>query len=251
MSVMNARVVGHAHNGYRYGSLYFPAGTINGKAIGARTEFNLAINRRGYTNGEGQFVEGRLDVIRVVAWNSKSSQPGKGLADILAKILSTGKEITFEQLELQVFDKRLFYNGQPVPNPATGQPYTYQAISFIVRGDFHLGNDSEKLIGAEESVFATNGGQLTFGSRQPGWSVQGSEQNTAWKQHLKDRMNHLYDGQAESYGYARVIKKEGLVTTPNVNVPTGTTPTQAGASMPGAAPGTAAGPAAAPAATPV
>ena len=234
MIVTSGRVVGHLHNGYRCGSLYFPATVgAQGQTVPARTEFNVMINRRGYTDQAGNFVEGRKDVIRCVAWNSKNAKPGGGIADTLARTLNTGKEITLQQLELQTFDKRLFFQGQPVINPGTGNPYTYQAISFVIRGEFDLGDDSTRLVTAEVDAFNQNGGLLGYGSRPEDWKNTGSPNNIAWKQHLKDRKAGMWDGQSDRYGYARVIVKAGSTpVAPSVHMPAvGMPATQAAAQL--------------------
>jgi hypothetical protein len=208
MFLAGARATGSKDaNGVVHGGIYYPAHMKNGAQVSGRWEGNVALNSRDWTDDAGQKHEGRRVYVRLVAWNSKNSAPGKGLADIMAKHVSVGKELSCA-VRAESFDKRIFVNGQPLLD-AAGQPITYPAIVFRITGDLTFGNDSSKLVAAEVSRY---NGAMTFDSRPASWNVPGTPDNEAWKQIIAARSALVYDGKANTYGYARVIIPAGATT---------------------------------------
>ena len=115
INFVNLRAAGtkdHA-TGIVYGGNYFPEHSRNGKIINARWEGKCFINRMGYTDANNVYHEPKNDVVQIVAWNGRNSAPGKGLADMFAKIASVGKEFSCD-LRLNTYQKRLFVNNQPI-----------------------------------------------------------------------------------------------------------------------------------------
>lgn len=206
MFLAGVRAVGSkGADGNVYGGIYYPEHFKNGKQVSARWEGNVAINGRDWTDETGQRREGRRTYLRLVVWNSKNAAPGKGLADIFAKYVSPGKELSCE-VEPESFDKRVFVNGQPILD-AQGQPITTNAIVFRVTGKLELGDDSSKQIAAE--VGRWNPAAPDIYMRPPQWNVQGTQDNQAWKQIVATKSAMVYDGQSKVFGYARVLMPEG------------------------------------------
>jgi hypothetical protein len=241
-ALFGIRAAGSKDNktGVTYGGIYYPAHVKNGKVVQARFEANFFLNRRGYTGKDGVKREGNSEVLRLVAWNSPNSKPGKGLADNLAKIVSVGKELS-TAVEVNSFMKRLFLNGNLVTDPATGNPVEYNAITFRVKGDINYGQDADATIKREIAAYT---GQPSFASRPAMWNVQGHADNDAWKNIvLPARMGAICDGTKANYGYARVILPEGaqlltpeLAAQMNAGAPVqGASPTNAAADLNGGA----------------
>lgn len=206
MFLAGVRAVGSkGADGNVYGGIYYPEHFKNGNQVSARWEGNVAINGRDWTDETGQRREGRRTYLRLVVWNSKNAAPGKGLADIFAKYVSPGKELSCE-VEPESFDKRIFVNGQPILD-AQGQPITTNAIVFRVTGKLELGDDSSKQIAAE--VGRWNPTAMDIYMRPPQWNVQGTQDNQTWKQIVATKSAMAYDGQSKVFGYARVLLPEG------------------------------------------
>lgn len=230
----NARAVGSKNpaTGAQHGGIYYPAHMKNGKAVSARWEGNVALNGKPYINAEGTKVEGRATFMRLVVWNGKNVAAGKGLADTFAKCVSVGKEISCN-VRIESFDKRIFINGQPITDPATGNVLTTQSHNFIFEDKLVFGDDSNKVVAGEISRW---NGVATFDSRPQFWNVAGHADQVAWSQTIVPaRMGASYKG-GDIYGYARVILPEGaqlmgqaLVNTAGVNagVNAGALPTDA------------------------
>ena len=130
VNVVNARAAGSKDpkSGVIFGGIYFPDHrTREGKILPAHWEGNVFINHLGYTDSEGNYVEPSNDLIRITAWNGRNSAPGKGLADLFAKIVSVGKEFSCS-LTMKQFMKRLFINNQPMAD-AQGNPITYPSYN--------------------------------------------------------------------------------------------------------------------------
>lgn len=198
------RAAGSRHNGLTFGGVYYPAHMKNGKTVNARFEAIMFLNRRDYTDASGVRHDGKSETIRVVIWNSPNAAPGKGMADVMAKCISVGKEISCG-LDINTFDKRLFINGQPMAD-AAGNAITYPAVNFKVIGDVIFGADSESTVQAEVAAF---NGQANFASRPALWNVQGNADNAAWKNIVQQRMASVCDPTKGSYGYARIVIPEG------------------------------------------
>jgi hypothetical protein len=192
--------------GIAHGGIYYPAHTKNGKSVSARWEGNFIANGKAWTDAAGNQQEGRRNVIRLVVWNSKNSAPGKGMADVFAKYVSVGKEISC-QADIETFMKRVFENGQPLVSPTTGQPIEINATVYRVSGNLIFGEDSAKHVAAE--IAGWQGQLIPFGVRPAMWNVTGHADNEAWKQIIQLRASSMWDGQSGTYGYARVIVPEG------------------------------------------
>lgn len=229
VNFIGGRAIGSELNGHKFGGIYYPKHYKNGKEIPARFECNLMLNSPDYTGNNGEVVQGRKDVIHLVAWNSKNAAAGKGLADTMAKCVSVGKEITLVNVELQSFMKTVRIDGQPAVNKA-GEPVKVRSVSFVARSyrNVRFGQDSDNTIKSE--IAAYNGAPSFFG--RPADSAK-------WAEERKARMAVVFGGEA-SYGYARVIVPEGAsLVNPAAggNIPAaGATPTQAAAQLGSASP---------------
>jgi len=213
MFLSNVRTTGSKDaNGIVHGGVYYPAHMKNGVPVSARWEGTVVANGRDWVDDQGQKHEGRRVYMRLVAWNSKNSAPGKGLADVMAKHASVGKALSCS-VSAESFDKRIFVNGQPLVGP-DGQPITYQATVFRITGDLTFGDDSSKLVAAE---IARYNGTMTFDSRPAQWNIPGTPDNEAWKQIIAARSATVFDGTKPTYGYARVIiPQNAQLTNPNM-----------------------------------
>ena len=208
INFVNLRAAGtkdHA-TGIVYGGNYFPEHSRNGKIINARWEGKCFINRMGYTDANNVYHEPKNDVVQIVAWNGRNSAPGKGLADMFAKIASVGKEFSCD-LRLNTYQKRLFVNNQPIAD-AQGQPVTYLATDFIVDGKLIWGADAAAIVAQEIANWASYP-FASFFSRPPLWDKIGQADNETWKTYINPaRMQAIYT-EGPAYGYARVLLPEG------------------------------------------
>ena len=198
-----------AANGMEHAGIYYPAHpNATGGQTPARWEGNVFVNGIAYTDpANGQRVEPKPVMIRIVAWNGSNAKPGKGVADICAKSLSPGKEIS-GSFSLRSFDKRLFLNN--VPQVGTdGQQLTYPALSFILEGLPIFGNDAEAVILAEINAFRTTGQATAFGSRPTCWNVPGHNDQLIWNKIKEARRELAYQPGMAMYGYAKVIVPAG------------------------------------------
>lgn len=222
--------------GIQYGGIYYPAHVKNGRLVQARFEANFFINRPSYKR-DGVTIEGKHDIVKIVAWNSAKAAPGKGQADLLAKVVSVGKEI-FADVEINSYKKRIFVNNQPIINPESGNPIEETAYSFRIKGDVRFGDDSTDTVKKETAAYT---GQANFCSRPAMWNVTGHADNALWKDILTQRMASVHNGVTANYGYARVVMPEGAVpATPenlaavNAQAPVaGSQPTDAAAALTG------------------
>lgn len=235
--ISGARAVGSKNQaGEQFGGIYYPAHSKNGKPVSARWEGNIAMNGKGYTDSNGQSQEGETTFIKLVVWNGKNAQAGKGLADTFAKCISVGKELG-ANCRLRSYQKRMFHNGQPLCDPQ-GNVIMIDSICLVFKDDLVFGDDSNKVILDETSRYD---GNPSFGSRPPMWNVLGNPDQVKWaKEIVPARMAVVWDGQADRYGYARVIVPEGAIIGGGViqqnnnqatPINTGTTPTDAAAQL--------------------
>lgn len=204
---VNIRAAGSkdTQTGLVHGGIYFPEHVKDGKTVNARWEGNCIINHLAYTDSQGVLHEPSNDSIRVVAWNSRNSAAGKGLADIFAKIVSVGKEFSCS-LRINQYMKRLIINGVPLAD-SQGQPIMYPGYNWVVKDDLIWGDDSAKVIAQEISNW-TNYPFPSFYSRPTFWNVPGHGDNEAWKYIVQQRMAEIFKGES-TYGYARVMIPEG------------------------------------------
>ena len=204
---VNIRTSGSKDNktGFVYGGTYFPEHMKNGKRVSARWEGNCFVNHLGYTDDNGVYHEPSNDMVRIVAWNGKNSTPGRGLADIFAKIASVGKEFS-ASLRMRQFQKRLIINDVPMTD-AQGQPITYTGYNFEIKDSLIWGDDAANVV-AQEIANWPNYPYATFASRPTFWNVPGHQDAAAWKYIMEERMKHVFK-EGPSYGYARVIIPDG------------------------------------------
>ena len=218
---MCARVAGSKNpvTGEQHGGVFYPACTKNGKHQNARFETTIALNRRDYVDPTGQKHEGKADYIKMVAFNSAESKPGHGMADMLAKAITPGKEITIEG-ELRSGPKRLFVNGVPITD-AAGNQIEYTAHNILLTDMPLYGADSDKVIAAEAAAYA---GQPSFNSRPACWNLVNHVDKTTWQTIVAPWRNAQTWKGEPTFGYARVIVPEGAVVDPAYGAVTGPIP---------------------------
>lgn len=162
--------------------LYTPAHRKpDGKNVRARLQIPVLVNVYG---------KSEPDSFRLVAWGA--------LADIFAKALGKGKEMTF------VCDANSYwgnvYNsaGAQILQP-DGGALTTRGISFTIR-EFSWGGDSESTKTEE-----INAGMKSGEGRRPAqWNIPGTADNLAWKGLLERRKLVFYQG-GDRFGFAKVI----------------------------------------------
>lgn len=208
MNVVNVRSAGSkdAATGQNFGGIYFPAHkNAKGELVSARWEANCFINGLGYTDDQGVVHEPNNLKLRIVAWNGKNSAPGKGLADLMAKTISVGKEFSCD-LRMKGFQKRFRVNNVPLAGP-DGQVLMYDSFSFEVTGKLILGADSDSTVNNEILAWASYP-HPSFFTRPAGWNQKGTADAELWKNIVAQRMASTYNGE-QAYGYARVVLPEG------------------------------------------
>ncbi len=183
--------------GMVFGGIYYPKHKkADGSIVSARWEASFYVNHMGYTDRTtGQKQKGRSDIIRVVAWNGKDAQPGRGLADLMAKAITPGKELS-GVLDMRTYSRKIYLkNGQMVVE-ADGTPLEISGMVkfYINRGQFLFGADSEKMISAE----------IADGMRPPEWNQPSHPNYLTWQQMVTERNAEVWQGRP-SYGYAQVI----------------------------------------------
>ena len=205
----NIRAAGSkdAASGLQLGGIYFPEHmNATGKRVNAHWEGQFFVNQLGYTDSEGVFHEPKNLPVRITAWNGRNAKDGKGLADIFAKCVSVGKELS-AVLRMDHYQKRLYISNVPQTDH-NGQPILIPAYGFLIKSDLQWGNDSANVVATEVANWNAANGQANFYSRPPQWDVQGTAGNEAWKAVVKQRMATLFGGET-TYGYARVMIPEG------------------------------------------
>jgi hypothetical protein len=205
-NVVNVRAAGSKDQstGLVLGGIYFPEHiTKEGKQVSAHWEGQFFINQLGWTDAEGVFHEPKNIPIRITAWNGKNAAAGKGLADVFAKCVSVGKELS-AALRIDYYMKTLYINNV-AQTDHLGQPIKIPAYGWLIKSDLQWGADSSNVIAQE---IANWQGVPNFYSRPPQWNTQGTADNEAWKLVVTQRMATIYQGES-TYGYARVMIPEG------------------------------------------
>ncbi len=205
-NVVNVRAAGSKDDatGLRLGGIYFPEHIKkDNKRVSAHWEGQFFVNQLGWTDAEGVFHEPKNLPIRITAWNGRNATDGKGLADIFAKCVSVGKELS-AVLRIDYYQKRLFISNV-AQTDHTGQPILIPTYGWLIKSDLQWGSDSANVIAQE---IANWQGQANFFSRPPMWNVQNTPDNEAWKTVVATRMSTPYLGET-SYGYAKVMIPEG------------------------------------------
>lgn len=166
--------------------LYTPAHIRpDGKAVSARLVIPVLVNEYGKNDP---------DSYRVVAWGA--------LADMFAKNLSKGKEMTFF-CDGSSYWGNVFYSDGNQVMQKDGSALQTRQTSFTIRG-FLWGADSNGTI-TEETQSGMKSGE---GRRPAGWNIPGSPDNQVWKQLLERRKQTFYQG-GEVFGYAKVVAPRG------------------------------------------
>jgi len=194
--------------GKEYAGIYHPSVVkVDGTVTPAHWEGTIFINGMPYTNKAGVRTEPKPVPFKMVAWNSENSKPGSGIADICAKNISPGKEIS-GSFTLNAFQKRLFIDNVPQVDHA-GRQITYPALSFVLDGLPNLGNDAESLILSEINTFRTTGIATPFGTRPAFWNVPTHADVAVWTKIKADRRAAQYIHGAAMYGYSKVMAQAG------------------------------------------
>lgn len=217
ITLANVRVAGTRDDrfpGVPFGGTYYPAGKDrNGNDIPARFECSVYINRGSYVNNQGQRVERQPDIIRIVLWNGRNlREAGKGLADIAAKCLAPGKELSLLG-NLHSYQGRVFIDGNTI-NKSDGSVATMLKHSItVIPGTMNLGADAEKQLEFEYQYYERNPQQFSFWSRPRDWQTQQSPGHGVWKQFSATRMATSYQG-GDVFGYAIVRQTNQAVAPP-------------------------------------
>jgi len=219
-------------NGRVNGGIYFPGFTKpGGQIVQARWEGNFFINTFGNKkNADGtdmidhatqQPVPRDNKVVRLTAWNGRNAQPGKGLADLMARCISPGKSLSaaceLNPYEANVRDRvtgvvMQYSDGSPVTTPRMG--FT------VIGGKFEFGNDSSKAeITEVQSFDPANPNMDIFFRRPPQWDQAGTPGQQLWEQIKALRSTQVYTPGNAEYGFARVANVQGNAQQPIAQQP--------------------------------
>jgi hypothetical protein len=163
--------------------LYTPAHVkADGKPVSARLVVPILVN---------EFRKQDPNSYRLVAWGA--------LADLFAKNLSQGKEMTFICDGSSYWGNVFYSDGTQVLQKDGRTALQTRQTSFTIR-EFTWGSDSNRT--EQEEIGA--GMQSGEGRRPAQWNITGSPDNLAWKQMLALRKQTFYHG-GERFGYAQVV----------------------------------------------
>lgn len=169
---INVRLIGND----KTKMLYTPAHTKpDGKNVRARLNIPVLANVRGKEKPQN---------FRLIAWG--------GLADLFAKALAKGKEMTFETVANPYWANVYNNAGAQITQP-DGTALQVMSINFEIK-DFIWGKDSK----------ATLDFEIANGLRPADWNIMGSPGNATWKSMLATRKATFYNG-GDVFGYAKVI----------------------------------------------
>lgn len=162
--------------------LYTPAHTKpDGKNVRARLQIPTLVNIYGKKDP---------DSFRLVGWG--------GLADMFAKNLSQGKEMTFI-CDSSSYWGNVYNNVNQQISQPSGEALQVRMQSFVIR-EFVWGGDSRRT--EDEEI---NAGMVTGEGRRPAqWNIPGSQDNLTWKALMERRKQTFYQG-GDVFGYAKVI----------------------------------------------
>jgi hypothetical protein len=164
--------------------LYTPAHIkqADGKPVSARLVIPILVNLYGKQDP---------DSYRLVAWGA--------LADLFAKALSQGKEMTFICDGSSYWGNIFYSDGTQIMQKNGQAPVQTRQTSFTIR-EFTWGGDSNRTINEEIQAGMKSG----EGRRPAQWNIPGTPDNQAWKRILDMRKQTFYQG-GERFGYATVI----------------------------------------------
>lgn len=169
---INVRVIGND----KTKMLYTPAHTKpDGKNVRARLNIPVLANVRGKDKPQS---------FRLIAWG--------GLADLFAKALAKGKEMTFFAVANPYWANVYNNAGVQITQP-DGTALQVMSMNFEIK-DFLWGKDSK----------ATLDFEIANGLRPADWNIMGSPGNATWKSILATRKVAFYGG-GDVFGYAKVI----------------------------------------------
>jgi hypothetical protein len=158
----------------------------DGKPVSARLVVPILVNEYGKSDP---------DSYRLIAWGA--------LADLFAKNLSQGKEMTFFCEGSSYWGNVTYKDGMQVMQKDGSGPVQTRQISFTIRR-FTWGGDSNRTI-IEETQAGMKSGE---GRRPAQWNIPGSPDNMVWKQLLERRKQTFYQGGTQ-FGYATVVAPRG------------------------------------------
>lgn len=163
--------------------LYTPAHIKpDGKPVSSRLVIPILINQYGKQDPNSH---------RLIAWGP--------LADMFAKNLSQGKEMTFICDGSSYWGNVFYSDGTQVMQKDGRTPLQTRQTSFVIR-EFAWGGDSNRTIQEE----TTAGMQSGEGLRPVQWQIPGSPDNGIWKALMDQRKQTFYQG-GERFGYAHVV----------------------------------------------
>jgi len=164
--------------------LYTPAHIRldTGKPVSARLVIPILVNLYRKENP---------DSYRLIAWGA--------LADLFAKNLSQGKEMTFICDGSPYWGNVFYSDGTQVMQKDGRTPLQTRQSSFKIR-EFTWGAESTRT--EQEEIHA--GMKSGEGRRPAQWNITGTPDNVLWKQMLAGRGQTFYQG-GDKFGYAYVI----------------------------------------------
>ena len=177
---------------------YIPSYTkADGKVVSAKCIIPVAKNsHKGTTvKADGTVEKGRTDYFKLTAW-------GK-LADIMARSCPIGKALD-ALCEPRSYMGKLQNQDGSVRTDAAGQAIQIPKISFNMIVAPVFGEESQAQIDKE----------IGNGKRPQNWNVKGHPDYEWWTNTLKARQAYSWDGQSDTFLYARVK----LPTNGTVNI---------------------------------
>jgi len=176
---------------------YIPAHTNTaGKKINARITIPVYANSHRGTN-QKTGAKGRSDSFRLVAW-------GK-LADTCARSLDKGKAMDVTCIPNSYLGK-VYDENRQIRVDTTGQPIMVTKVGFTIK-DIVFGEESAKRIAEQIAEYISSGGQK---GRPQGWNIPNSPHYAAWLTTLQQRQLTTWNGQSNTFGFARVIVSAGV-----------------------------------------
>lgn len=187
-------------DGVEYAGAYYPA---NGNTP-ARYEATVFVNEAPFTDDAGVRHEPEPTIFKMQAWNSRNSKPGRGMADLMAKYGTPGKEFS-GFFRLKSFMKRMFVDNKPLV--INGETITFPSHYFILDSLPTWGNESAENLSKEIAGFIANPNGV-FGVRPINWNTPGHADQALWKAILQKKAEAQYVPGMVYYGSARVITND-------------------------------------------
>ena len=181
----------NGENFYKYSGKYFPAEISNGILQTSKFVCRVMDLPTRHNNG----VERKINDYILVFWNQKNAPQGKGLADVVAKHLSPGQEISLQA-------KRRFYKSR-----IDG---TEKVCYVVIPGTVIFGPISSKIEAMEiarwqQVLDRDEYPNIDFESRPALWNHPGTADYMLWNYTLVERRSEaIYNLGDDRYGYALV-----------------------------------------------